>query len=142
MHILLPPCTKDRRCLLWHHVGATCGRPRETPPLSDIGKIVDDEINKISVIYENVIIDKYVIMPNHIHMIIVLTENGRPQVAPTIPRIMQQFKGSISKKVGYSIWQKSYHDHVVRNELEYLEIWDYIETNPLRWEEDTYYANS
>ncbi|MTI81456.1 MAG: transposase [Firmicutes bacterium] len=135
-------CIKDRKKLLWQNVvGATFGRPIETS-LSSIGKIVDTEIAKISDVYKNVTIKKYVIMPNHIHMIIVLQpdEGRRPQVAPTISRIIQQFKGSISKKLGFSIWQKSYYDHIIRNETEYQKIWEYIDTNPLKWEHDKYYT--
>ncbi|NLJ40931.1 MAG: transposase [Clostridiales bacterium] len=118
-----------------NNVGATLGRP-----LSKIGDIVDSEINNINKIYDSVEINKYVIMPNHIHMIIILgSDSGRSKTAPTISRIIQQFKGSISKKVGFSIWQKSFHDHIIRNEHEYQEIWQYIETNPLKWAEDEYY---
>jgi putative transposase len=102
--------------------------------------MVDLEINKINSIYRNVEIYKYVIMPNHIHMIIVLsTGNGRSKTAPTISRIIQQFKGSISKKVGFSLWQKSFYDYIIRNQQEYEKIYEYIETNQLKWEEDKYY---
>ncbi|GMG97603.1 transposase [Tepidimicrobium xylanilyticum] len=90
-------CSKDKKSLFWE-VGATCGRQFERPPLSNIGEIIDLEINKINSIYENVEINKYVIMPNHIHMIIILYNgNGRSKTVPTISRIIQQFKGSISK---------------------------------------------
>ena len=64
--------------MLWLPVvGVTSGRP----PLSRIGDIIDKEINKIPTIYENVEIDKYVIMPNHIHIIILLNgnETGDPR---------------------------------------------------------------
>ena len=134
-------CTIDRHGLLWEQVGATFGRPSETVPLSDIGKIVDAEIQKIGLIYENVQINKYIIMPNHVHMIIVLHQNesGRPKVAPTISRIVQQFKGSISKKAGFCIWQKLFFDRIIRNEKEYRKIWAYIDTNPMTWKLDTYY---
>ncbi|SHK80569.1 REP element-mobilizing transposase RayT [Desulforamulus aeronauticus DSM 10349] len=126
-------CVKDRRELLWN-VGATFGRP-----LCD-----HKHLSKYEEIYHSsVIIDKYVIMPNHVHMLIVLKnddlENGRPKVAPTISRIIQQFKGSISKQIGSSIWQKLFHDHIIRNEQDYLEIWQYIDTNPIKWEEDCFY---
>ena len=78
-------------------------------------------------------------MPNHIHVIIVLhAEDERSKTAPTVSRIIQQFKGSISKQVGFSTWQKSFYDHIIRNEIEYKKIYEYIETNPLKWEEDKY----
>ena len=132
-------CSKDKKSLFWK-VGETCGRQFERPPLSNIGEIIDLEINKINSIYENVEINKYVIMPNHIHMIIILYNgNGRSKTVPTISRIIQQFKGSISKQIGFSLWQKSFYDHIIRNEQEYQEIWNYIETNPLKWEDDKYY---
>lgn len=132
-------CTKDKKKLFWK-VGATFGRQLQKLPLSNIGEIVDLEINKINSIYENVQIKKYVIMPNHIHMIIMLcAESRRSKTAPTISRIIQQFKGSISKGAGLSLWQKSFYDRIIRNEQEYQEIWQYIETNPLKWEEDKYH---
>lgn len=133
-------CTKDKKKLFWNSVGANCVRPNE-PPLSEIGKTVDYEINKISTIYNAVIIDKYVVMPNHIHMIIMILsdEHGRPQVAPTVSRLVKQFKGSISKQVGFPVWQRSYHDHIIRNQSDYDEIWQYIDENPLKWKLDCYY---
>jgi hypothetical protein len=55
---------------------------------------------------------------------------------------MQQFKGSISKLVGFPIWQKLFHDHIIRNEKEYKNIWEYIDTNQLKWQEDCYYMKN
>ena len=79
-------CVNIREPILWQNVGANCVRPLEKPPLSSIGMIVDNEIQKLNDIYKNVTIDKYCIMPNHIHMIILITldENGRTQFAPRI----------------------------------------------------------
>ena len=77
-------CTNDKKNLFWN-VGATCGRQFQKSPLSKIGEIVDLEITKINSIYKDVEINKYVIMPNHIHMIIVLSAvNGRSKTSPTI----------------------------------------------------------
>lgn len=139
-------CTKDKKSLFWN-VGATFGRQFIKLSLSNIGEIINEEINKINSIYENVEINKYVIMPNHIHMIIVLHPetgpvNGRAELAPTptVSRIIQQFKGSITKQVGFPLWQKSFYDHIIRNQQEYEKIYEYIETNPLKWEEDKYYT--
>ncbi len=132
-------CTKNKKHIFWDkNVGETCGLQK----LSTAGIIVNDEINKIQTIYQNVKVPNYVVMPNHIHMIIVLecaSENRRPQVAPTISRIIQQFKGSITKQIGFPVWQRSFYDHVIRNEQEYQEIWEYVDLNPLKWEEDKYY---
>lgn len=128
-------CTKDKKMLFWNNVGATCGRPNNQYQLSAYGEIVKKEIEKISTIYDAVRIDKYVVMPNHIHMLVSIVSDkfGRPQVAPTIPRVIQQFKGSVSKQIGFAIWQKGYNDHIIRGQQDYDETWQYIDENPLRW---------
>ncbi len=59
--------------------------------------------------------------------------------APTISTIVQQMKGVVTKQIGRSIWQKLFHDHVIRGEKDYLEIWEYIEYNPVKWKEDCFY---
>lgn len=52
---------------------------------------------------------------------------------------MQQFKGAVTKRIGQTIWQKGFYDHIIRDEADYLRIWDYIDTNPAKWAEDEYY---
>lgn len=128
-------CTKNKENLLWKNVGANCVRPLDQLPLSKIGIVVENEIHKLNTIYENIKVDKYQIMPNHIHLIIFIYEdsNGRTQFAPTISRIIKQFKGSITKQIGFSIWQKSFYDRVIRNEKEYQSVWNYIHNNPLKY---------
>ena len=118
-----------------------CVRPELCCPkttFSKIGKIVDENISILNNIYETVRVDKYVIMPNHIHLIVVI-QNGRTQFAPTVSRIIKQFKGKITKQVGFCIWQKSFYDHIIRDEKDYLRIWEYIENNPYKWTEDKYF---
>ena len=114
---------------------ATCGRPQAEYTLSEYGRIVDNEIQRITDIYDAVSVDKYVVMPNHIHMLVSIQadECGRPQVAPTISRIVQQFKGAVSKQIGFSVWQKGYIDHIIRAQADYDETWIYIEENPIKW---------
>lgn len=131
-------CVKDRHCLLWENdVGACIARPG----LSEIGMIINTAINNIHQIYKTIYIDKYVIMPNHIHMILVLQgDNGRAMRAPTVSTIINQMKGYVSKQIGYSIWQKLFHDHIIRSEEEYQRIWEYIDTNPLKWQDDRYFV--
>lgn len=133
-------CTNDRKNYFWDIVGATIGRPSEIP-LTKVGKIAEKAINNISVIYDNVTVDYYVIMPNHIHLLLQIhaDENGRPMVAPTVDRVVKQLKGYITKRNGKSVWQKLYHDHVVRNRKDYERIAKYICENPMRWKEDCFY---
>lgn len=106
--------------------------------------MVDAEIGRINQIYKHVTIDKYTIMPNHVHMIIIIDSGaiGRPQVAPTVPRIIKQFKGVLSKKAGFSLWQRSFHNHTIRTQQEYAgSLGIYIDTNPLKWEIDRYFQD-
>ena len=128
-------CTKNKEHLFWNNVGATCGRPQVEYTLSEYGRIADNEIQRITDIYDAVSVDKYVVMPNHIHMLVSIQadECGRPQVAPTKSRIVQQFKGAVSKQIGFSVWQKGYIDHIIRAQADYDETWIYIEENPIKW---------
>ena len=131
-------CVKDKHELLGKiDVGTNCVRPQ----LSEQGKIVEKEIAVLNSTYKDVKVDKYAVMPNHIHMIIFITsENGRTQFVHTISRIIKQFKGAITKKIGFSLWQPRFHDHIIRNEDEYRKIWEYVDENPIKWEDDKYYC--
>ena len=133
-------CTKNRKCILWNSVGASIARPHNIP-LSAYGKIVNQAICNIPLHYPAVTVDNYTIMPNHIHLLLQINTDadGRPMVAPTISTIVQQMKGIVTKQVGESIWQKLFHDHIIRGEKDYLKIWEYIENNPAKWKEDCFY---
>jgi len=65
--------------------------------------------------------------------------SGRAMRAPTISTVINQMKGCVTKQIGFSLWQKLFHDHIIRNEEEYRKIWEYIDTNPLKWEDDCYF---
>ncbi|MBQ9113265.1 MAG: transposase [Clostridia bacterium] len=134
-------CTEGRRNYFWDKVGATIGRPQDVV-LSSKGKIVDEAIKNIPRIYPAVTVDYYVIMPNHIHILLTnhADEFGRPMVAPTVDRMMQQMKGYVTKQIGRSIWQKLFFDHVIRNRQDYDEHVKYIHENPARWYYDELYS--
>ena len=127
-------CTANREKVFWSDRRGELRSPANVT-LSDIGMIVDNEIKKLNSVYDAVRVDKYCIMPDHIHFILSIDtdENGRTQFAPTISRVIKQFKGSITKQVGRPIWQKSFYDHGIRNQQDYDEIWEYIENNPLKY---------
>ncbi|MGN0531252.1 MAG: transposase [Eubacterium sp.] len=131
-------CVNDRLPILSSvTVGANCVR------LTEIGGIVDAEIKKLDTIYTNVFVDNYVIMPNHVHLLIRIDiPERRTQFAPTIGRIIKQFKGSVSKQIGRSIWQKNYYDHIIRDQCDYQTKWQYIDDNPIKWWEDELYQKS
>lgn len=129
-------CTAERKQLFWlDPVGASIARPEDVV-LSDLGKIVFDGIKNISRVYSAVSVDSYVIMPDHVHLLIRIhcDENGRPMVAPTVGNIVRQFKGYVTKQIGKSIWQKLFYDHVIRNDGDYEDTLKYIYENPIRWQ--------
>ena len=130
-------CVKNRHGLLWNPpVGARIARPS----LSDIGEVVKKAIENIPNIYKSITVNKYTIISNHIHLILVIcSDHGRAMRAPTISTIINQMKGYVTKIIGYSIWQKLFHDRIIRNKADYLKIWKYIDENPIRWEEDCFY---
>ncbi len=126
--------------MFWDNVGASIARPQEIP-LNKNGQIVDEAIKNIDKIYQNITVDKYVVMLNHIHLLLQIhsAPDGRPMVAPTIDRVIQQMKGYVTKQIGEPIWQKLFHDHIIRGEQDYMEIWQYIDSNPAKWKEDKFY---
>jgi len=136
-------CTQNKRCILSTvAVGATFGRP-PVIELTAVGAIVEREILRLNEAYENLRVEHYVIMPNHVHLLLMIdASGGRPQVAPTVSRAMKQFKGAVTKHLGASIWQKGFHDHVIRNESDYAYHLQYIDENPKKWllGKDEYFA--
>ena len=137
-------CTKDRQCILSDiTVGADAlGGPRVA--LTDKGRIVEKYILSTDNI-PGMHVDKYVIMPNHVHLLLSVDPgNGPPGAsAPTmaiVPDAISALKRLVNRALGENIWQRSYHDHVIRNDSDYREIWNYIDTNPAKWHEDCFFA--
>ena len=133
-------CTRDRRCLLSHiespdppSVGAAISRPQAAVCLSPVGEIVKCAIENIPNIYPAVSLDKYVIMPNHIHMILLIrAEDPGRLIAAPISTVVGQMKRWCSRQSKIPLWQRSFYDHIVRNEAEYTEIAEYIGGNPMK----------
>ncbi len=136
-------CTLKRQNYFWSKVGATSGRPPDIE-LSLCGKIVGEAIQNITIAYPELSVDSYVIMPNHIHLLLRVRadERGRPMVAPTISRVIKQLKGYVSKQIGKTIWQKSFYDHIIRDREDYEEHLKYISENPVRWHDDELYTEN
>ena len=139
-------CTHNRKNLFCNIVGAIHESPEIKLNLN--GKIVDKYINKLKIRF-GLDIDKYVIMPNHIHLIIVIGERAireSPlQKRSLISKAVGFLKMNVSRDIhntGYlkPVWQRSFHDHIIRKEKDYLKIWNYIDTNPQKWREDCFYC--
>lgn len=156
-------CTKNKVCLFWQQhnkyqpiepdspvVGAVIGRPNKKIHLSEYGKYVKESLNNIHTHYPMVYVDKYVIMPNHIHIILRIDKGfqnsneqygGRPMTAPTVSWVINHMKGYVSKQIGFSPWQRSFNDRVIRNRNEYAAYWQHIENNPADWENDELFCS-
>ena len=118
-------------------------RPTVPTILTPIGKIVEECILSLSLHNNGIRLDKYVIMPNHIHLLLRFVPAEGGQSRPPLQKVMQSLKSVTTRKCwefGISkLWQRSFYDHVIRNETDYLKIWQYIEENPLRWSEDVFF---
>jgi len=131
-------CTKNRECILSIVGAVALDRPQII--LSEIGKILDSTIviqNKSGITIQN-----YVIMPNHVHLLICIDNCRRSgATAPTIQQVVKNIKSFVTKKVGRQIWQKGFHDRIIRNDCEHQSMYDYINFNPSKWLEDKYFSD-
>ena len=133
-------CTQGRRNILSRIIVGEGFHPLPIVELTKIGIEIENTINFINDNYRTVFIEKYVIMPNHIHLILYLGyENLGGHGNPPLQKIVGQLKSFTTKKYGKILWQRSYYDHIIRNENEYAEIWNYIDSNPYKWLEDEYF---
>ena len=139
-------CTENRRKILSEIIVGTPlpGYPEEVcPELTPCGKIADKYIRQMDAFYDNLSVDKYVIMPDHIHLLISIhglgghpgrgVPTGEKERTSVIARFVGTFKRFCNKEYGENIWQGRYYDHVIRNQQDYDEVWQYIENNPRKW---------
>ena len=121
-------------------------RPTVPTILTPIGKIVEDCILSLPLHNHGIRLDKYVVMPNHIHLLLRFVPAEGGQSRPPLQKVMQSLKSVTTRECwqfGVSkLWQRSFYDHVIRNETDYLRIWQYIEQNPLRWSEDIFFETA
>ena len=121
-------CTRDKRCLF--------GKPGQ---YNACGKIARQGIEEIEAHFSSVRVDKYVVMPNHVHAILELRDHD-----VDLSVVIGQYKSYVTRKVrkllpATVVWQASYHDHVIRDQTGYEKIWQYIESNPQNWERDCFF---
>ena len=127
-------CTTNREKLFWSNVGADIIRPQDIQ-LSMIGRITEQAILQIPDHYGHISVDKYCIMPDHIHLILYIESeiDGRIISAPTVSTVVGSMKRWVSRQIGRPVWQKSFYEHGIRNQRDYEEIWNYIENNPKKY---------
>ena len=133
-------CVESGRKLLGEVVGASVlARPKVH--LSNVGGVVEKALIYYNENHPDIRIKNYVIMPNHIHVIIAIVPEAGERGRSPLQYIIRNLKSFITKSIGYSIWQKSFHDHVIRNASSYQRICQYIDQNLAKWQEDRYYTD-
>ena len=154
-------CTKERKKLLSEICVGTDVLDGPHINLTEYGKIAEKHIKNMDSFYENLSVKNYIIMPNHIHLLIEIKETEKwmknicgqqnkieengPSGTPvptnsTIARFISTFKRFCNKEYGKNIWQYRSNDHIIRNSAEYEKICNYIEYNTVKWEEDCFYC--
>jgi REP element-mobilizing transposase RayT len=116
--------------------------------LTAYGKTAEKCLAEIPRVFPDICIDKYVIMPNHIHMIFVIKnstdETARMYPRPTLGIAIGNFKSAVTREIHNTepeikVWQTGFYDHIIRDIPNYENIWTYIDENPIKWDSDEYY---
>jgi len=145
-------CTQDRINLFGEvFVGADLVSARVK--LNHAGKMIERIYEDTIFSFDDVITDKYIIMPNHFHCILSL-QRADTRSAPTktkMDTVIQEFKSKstveyingvksgIYPPFNKRIWQRNYYEHIIRDKNDYEQKWQYIDENPVKWNEDDYY---
>ena len=126
-------CSRDRECLFGEIVGGDVPIA-STVRLSSVGRVIENTISQMPSV------KKYVIMPNHIHFIVLLERGSMSTSTPTqgLPSLVRFLKRQVSAACGRTVWQRNYYEHIIRNEQDYADVWTYIDNNPARWQKDRF----
>ena len=135
-------CVRDRQCVLGKVIADKIG-------LNQFGEVTQKCWEWLPRQYSYVELDDFVIMPNHIHGIIIingLPRRGGSRTAPTeakpksLGRLIGAFKTTSTKEIntirrtpGGVFWQRGYYEHIIRNDRDLYNIRQYISNNPLQW---------
>ena len=125
-------CTHNKKCIF--------GTVKH---LNEWGKIAEQDLKELASHFKDVYVDNYIVMPNHIHAIVVLNREN----AVDLNSIIGLYKSGVSRKIHKThpettVWQRSFHDRIIRNQKEYAYIWQYIQYNDQKWEQDCFYQNT
>ena len=140
-------CTRGRREILSRIIvgGDVLDAPKKEE-LLPYGEIAKKYIHQLNDFYVDIVVDRYVIMPNHIHIILFVSQNGASRTSPptrqhtTVSKFVSTLKRFCNKEYGENIWQRSYYDHIIRDREDYEKHVRYICENPLRWRYDELYT--
>jgi len=148
-------CTRNRKCLFGNITD-------KEMTLNDAGRMIRSIWQEFPERFPNIDVDKFIIMPNHIHAVFVIICTGTGKSEPcvhnhdgpngtlpdTVGRILQAYKSITTdeyikgvRQWGWEpfnrkLWQRGYWDHIIRDEKDYNRIWEYIHDNPANWQND------
>ncbi|HAX24068.1 MAG TPA: transposase [Chloroflexi bacterium] len=113
--------------------------------LSDAGAIVTEIWSSLPSVEPDLHLDVWIVMPNHVHGIIVLHDTDEPR-AHDLSTIVGRFKATSARAInhrlgreGETVWHRSFYDHIIRNDADLSRIREYVANNPARWETDQFY---
>ncbi len=123
-------CTHEKKCIFG-----------TTSKLSVFGRIAEQAIKDIPGHYPEVSIDAYVVMPNHVHAIVSLKRENGVHLA----KVIGDYKSGVTRKIHRIsketvVWQRSFHDHVIRTPESHEKIWSYVVHNRQKWDADCFYV--
>ena len=129
-------CTYDKRCIF-----GTISK------LNELGEIAKNDMLRMNSHYENIRLDNFIVMPNHIHAIVIIENKNDMESRIKLDDVIGLYKSGVSRKIRkikpeIKVWQRSFHDHVIRNQQEYEKIWQYVQFNYQKWKDDCFYAET
>lgn len=144
-------CTQDREHLFGKIINepavanlSVCHLENKIMKLNIAGEMIQDWIIELPNKFENIKCDYYIIMPNHLHMIIEIFEPRHEHIGSSLPTIIQWFKTmttneyirmvkrDILPSFNKRVWQRNYYEQIIRNETQYINTINYIKYNPLK----------
>lgn len=132
-------CTKDRAPILSHIVVGKAALRLPRAELTEYGRITETYIQNIPMVYPHILVENYVIMPNHVHLLLLVGDGGQGAARPAISGVVRSVKALVRKETGKSLFQSSFYDRLIRDEADFLLHWDYIASNPGKWVDDEYH---
>ena len=136
-------CVENRRCLLSRIKGEGI-LEKPVTELYQYGAIAEKYMNQLNDFYQDISVESYVIMPNHIHVLLRVKDAGAPRATTkqnaVVSRFVSTFKRFCNKEYGHNIWQARSYDHVIRDQTDFDQHLRYIYENPFGWTKDELYV--
>jgi putative transposase len=139
-------CARERRCLFGKVVD-------NQAYFTQAGELVVHSWDSLPQHFPEVELNAFVLMPNHIHAIIVLEEHASASTVmdpkrPTLGQVVAFFKYQTTKGLnelwqtpGEPVWQRNYFEHVIRNEASLRQLREYVTHNAAHWQQDSLYSD-